>query len=138
MNKSELNSLLTEKQITAKEKARARSQESYQMNKDSIKKRSKERYDNNRLAILEQQKIYNKEHAEQYKAYAKEYYLKNKEKYRKNQTNNTPPKLPKVEQPVEYTCEYCNKTLKFANKKIHEISNIHLRNKLKKDIIPLE
>ena len=128
---NELDQMLTQKQLDAKEKCRLRSQESYRNNKEQIKNRSKERYDSNRLVILERQKRYNKEHAEEYKEYGKKYYLKNKDKYVKNTQKETPPRVKPDAPPLTFTCEICNKELKTINKKIHEVSNQHLRNKLK-------
>jgi len=129
---NELDQMLTQKQLDAKEKCRLRSQESYTNNREQIKQRSKERYDGNRLVILERQKRYNREHADEYKEYGKKYYLKNKDKFVKNyEKKGSPPRVKPDAPPVNFTCEICNKELKTANKKIHEISNAHLRNKLK-------
>jgi len=134
MNKqNELDNMLSQQQLDAKEKCRLRSQESYKNNREQIIARSKERYNSNRLLILERQKKYNKEHADEYKEYGRQYYLKNKEKYVKKSKQESTPKTKLDAVPLNFTCEYCNKELKSANKKIHEVSNAHLRNKLKHD-----
>jgi hypothetical protein len=134
--KPSIESLLSEKQLIARNKAKERAKANYLKNQEIIKTRSKDRYEAKREEILERQLEYNKAHADKYLQYSRLYYSRNKEQIRERnlakKTKTQAAENPKVEKitKVSTLCEYCQIDIKPANVRQHEISNKHLKNKL--------
>lgn len=152
-----METLLTERQLIAKQKLKDRSKREYERNKDTIKARANARYTNNRTEMIERQKIYNKNNVQKYVEYSKTYYQKNKDdikarhqrqREQKRQEKRDAIKVEeKVEEKVEgeivlpkksKLCEYCNIEVKLSNLGPHEITNKHLNNKLRSVLLKSE